>query len=1229
MLNVEQCLNLLRAGVEPDGAVRLALAETGFAHVDAALQRLRGLAERPADARALASALPALLSALSDAATPDGSLMNFERLVQSVADRGHLFRYLAENPRAIEILVKLFVGSQFLTGILLRSPHYLEKLVEYKRVAEFQSRGELFDQGRAAAALTSTYADAVNALRRFQQWELLRLSACDAFGLMDLKTVTLQLSLLADSLIQNCLATAADGLQTDPADFAVLAFGKLGGEELNYSSDIDLVFICGSDAERYWGLGQRIIKGLSQPTADGFLYRVDMRLRPWGSSGPLVCTLDAYEGYLRQHGRTWEKQALLKARPVAGNLQLGHELLRRLEPVIYAADPDDVRAEISSMKARIEQQLERTGREWRDVKTGRGGIRDIEFVTQYLQLVHGRSLPSVRSTNTLDALVRLADHNILQADEYRLLSGGYVVLRTIEHALQRMHNRQDHVLPADSRELDYLARRLDFPGGPEFTRFYDQHCRAIRRIFERRCLQTESPVESAPLTPVAGVAAHLGDAATSYAERFGPETVARHLALLEQLRPEQLVTTHPRPLGDGHHELTVVGYDRLGDLSLMCGLLLAYGWNIESGFVFTGSETGSAARSHPIADGRPHGGGRKYVNVFRVRAIGSSALDEWGRYEAELRELLALAEQGRGAEAQGRLARRTAAAIRKSSVDSGSLLPIEIAVDVQSVPDATVLHIHADDTTGFLYELTSALTLIGVSIERVWIETTGQQVTDTIWIVDAAGRKITDADRLNELRAAIVLVKHFTHLLPRSSNPESALINFREFLAGLFQRPGWMQDLADLQNSEVLDALARLLGVSDFLWHDCLRLQHANLFPVVAGLSNLQSARNRRDLEADLGAELARAATFAAKRDALNAFKDREALRIDMRHVLGLQDKFGMFSHELTDVAEVVVTAALEICESELAAGYGRPLSADGSPCRMSVCALGKFGGQELGFASDIELMFVYEQDGETAGPEVISNAEYFERLVEAFRKSIRAKREGVFEIDLRLRPYGKAGSLAVSIEAFEKYFRHEGPAWPYERQALVKLRPIAGDASLGDRIVAARDGICYAGRPFEVNAMRGMREKQWRQLVRTGEFNAKLSPGGLVDCEYLVQGLQMTFGHLSLELRSTNTRAALRGLETFGILTDEERLRLRDAYRFLRRVIDALRMVRGDARDLTVPPPDSDEFEFLARRLGYEETSQFRQEFELHTADVRELNRLLDDLPGLSMRQSGAVSAN
>jgi glutamate-ammonia-ligase adenylyltransferase len=250
----------------------------------------------------------------------------------------------------------------------------------------------------------------------------------------------------------------------------------------------------------------------------------------------------------------------------------------------------------------------------------------------------------------------------------------------------------------------------------------------------------------------------------------------------------------------------------------------------------------------------------------------------------------------------------------------------------------------------------------------------------------------------------------------------------------------------------------------------------------------------------------------------------------------------------------------------------------------LAICALGKCGGRELGFASDIELMFIYAGNGKTRGPHVITTAEFYEKLVQTFVGAIRAKREGVFEIDLQLRPYGKAGSMAVSLDAFRRYFCADGPAWAYERQALVKLRPIAGDAALGRKIIELRDAFVYSGEHFDVTAMRAMRERQIRHLVTGGTFNAKFSPGGLVDVEYLVQGLQITHGH------------------------DQ-----RKAHTFLRWLIDSLRVVRGNTKDMTMPPADSQEFEFLARRLRYgHNLAQLRDELTSYTSSVQELGMRL-----------------
>jgi glutamate-ammonia-ligase adenylyltransferase len=277
---------------------------------------------------------------------------------------------------------------------------------------------------------------------------------------------------------------------------------------------------------------------------------------------------------------------------------------------------------------------------------------------------------------------------------------------------------------------------------------------------------------------------------------------------------------------------------------------------------------------------------------------------------------------------------------------------------------------------------------------------------------------------------------------------------------------------------------------------------------------------------------------------------------------------------------------------------------------------LGKFGGREIGLASDIELMFLYEGDGMTSGPQAITNTEFVVKLVHDVRRTIRAKREGIFEIDLRLRPYGKAGSLGVTLEAFRRYFSRDGAAWNYERQALVRLRPLAGDLEFGQRIVAARDECVYtgpAGAGFDAGAMRALRERQVRQLVKGGTINAKFSPGALVDVEYLIQALQITHGRDHLELRTTNTSDALTALMRIGILSSQDFVKLRDALDFLRRLMEGLRVVRGSAKDLTVPAPGSDEFSSLARRLAYEpDHLRLLDELNQQTATVQELSRRL-----------------
>lgn len=713
---------------------------------------------------------------------------------------------------------------------------------------------------------------------------------------------------------------------------------------------------------------------------------------------------------------------------------------------------------------------------------------------------------------------------------------------------------------------------------------------------------------------------HVDRMAPSYTEVYSAEEIARHAALAARLSQENPVEVDAAPLEDGAWQVTVVAYDFPGELSAITGLLFVYGLNILSGEAFT---------YEPVKEPEsPRETRRKIVDVFKVQTTEDVhvAPETWVQYAADLVNYQRMARSGQRQEIQGELARRVATRLQKLESSSGTgipipaLYPINIEIDNESSDEETVLRIDAPDTIGFLYEFTNALAVSGIYIDRVMIDTIGSRAQDVLFVTDSHGRKVSDPEKQRELRAATVLIKHFTHLLPFSPNPESALVHFRDFIDQLFHRPNWTYELASVQRPEVLQALARVLGVSDFLWDDFLRMQYANLFPVVTDTDALETSKTRADLQNELGRELGQVhagpqepSDNPAWVDVLTLWRDREMFRIDMRHILGHTREFWEFAGELSDLAEVVSNTTFHLCHEDLRLVYGNPLRGDGAPSQMSVAALGKFGGRELGFASDIELMFIYEDNGRTSGPREITTAEFFEKLVENYVAAMRARREGIFEVDLQLRPYGKAGSMAVSLESFRRYFSPGGPAWAYERQALVKLRPVAGDELFGKQIVALRDEYVYTGETFDITAMRAMRERQLRHLVHGGTFNLKYSLGGLVDVEYLVQGLQITHGHDRADVRQTNTREAMAALYRAGILSEEDYTRIRKAHTFLRWFIDSLRVVRGNSRDVAIPAENGEEFSFLARRMRYgEDTERLRQELINHTATVRELNRKL-----------------
>ena len=1146
------------------------------------------------------SIMPWLSAALSSAADPDRSLIHFERLAERYGTR--LFSELKDNPRLIEILVTLFSTSPFLTEILLITPDAItllnlrSSLTEKKTVDQYQA------EAVAAFQAAETDSGKLDALRHYQRRQLLRIGVSDFLDLFDLRTVFSQLSRMAIGITRACLVLAVEQTGISSFNFSVIAMGKLGARELNYSSDIDLLFVVKQDAEKAALLGKQLIEIISKSTSEGFLYRVDMRLRPWGHDGALVSTVDGYLRYFQQSALLWEKQAFLKARPIAGNLALGEELRKRVEPWLFSIPAEEVRAGIYSMKQRTEEFLLEKGRKWGEVKLGEGSIRDVEFVVQSLQLTH----PAIRTRSTLKAIPLLRDEKLITPVEARTLTEGYVFLRTIEHYIQITDNQQTYTLPSEPNALALLARRLGFEGsgaGERFIQAYEKHCQEIRTIFLKYVGDQTAAV--ATLSPEAAkkMRQHIARMDSSYTDTFSPEDIAHHTSLTEQLNFKKPVIVDVQPVDHTRWRLIVVGYDYLGVLSMISGLLFLYGLNILESQVFTYESKDATEVDSSV---------QKIVDVFLVEAVqgGSISATTWQDYAKDLQELIIKVRAGRRREAQGNLVKRIGAMLQEVPPDGMPLYPIDIVIDNQEHEKYTVLKIGAPDTAGFLYEFSNGLALNHINIIRVFVQTIGNRASDILYVTDDKGQKIQSPEKQRELRAATVLIKHFTHLLPYSPNPESALLHFREFLHQLFERPNWVDEFAKIERPEVLNALAKLLGVSDFLWDDFLRMQYSNLFPIVRDVNELETELDRKQLEKELKSLSHQSVDW---RETLNAFKDREMFRIDMRHILGYTSEFRDFSSELTDLVEVVIHSALEHCFQELQAEHGTPLLEDGNPCPVSVLALGKCGGQELGFASDIELMLVYFGQGKTNSKNIIAVSNFYEELIQGITEAIQARQEGVFHIDLQLRPYGKAGSQAVSLDAFTKYYAPDGPAWPYERQALVKLRPISGDAALGKQLCYLRDQYVYNGEPFDVTAMRAMRERQVRHLVTAGTFNAKFSPGGLVDIEYLVQGLQINHGAKDPSVRLTNIRQAMEALNRGGYLSTADYDRLRKAHTFTRWLIDSLRVVRGNARDINIPPYDSEEFAYLARRLRYgSDIDQLAQDLSRYPQDVQELNQKL-----------------
>ncbi|MCZ7535403.1 MAG: bifunctional [glutamine synthetase] adenylyltransferase/[glutamine synthetase]-adenylyl-L-tyrosine phosphorylase [Acidimicrobiia bacterium] len=380
-----------------------------------------------------------------------------------------------------------------------------------------------------AIALTAT-DDAPAELRRWKRRQMVRIAARDLLGLADLRTVGAELADLA----QSCLGAALE-IAAPAVPMAVVAMGKLGGRELNYASDVDVLFVhdgSSTDAEH---AARALLGVMTSPTADGIVFRTDADLRPEGRSGALSRSIDAFDAYWDRWAQTWELQALIKARPVAGDPSLGALFVERAESRVWpeVMDPDAVR-DIRAMKSRTEEMLRLKGVQERELKRGRGGIRDIEFAVQLLQLVHGRHDPSIRSANTLEALEALAVAGYVPVADADRLDTAYEWLRLVEHRLQLQDEQQVHTLPADEGARTQLARVVGFRDSAgssaleQFDSTHSSHQTVVRLIHEQLFF---SPL----LETLAGAGPLPLDAAEERLTAFGFRDLVRTRAALAEL----------------------------------------------------------------------------------------------------------------------------------------------------------------------------------------------------------------------------------------------------------------------------------------------------------------------------------------------------------------------------------------------------------------------------------------------------------------------------------------------------------------------------------------------------------------------------------------------------------------------------------------------------------------------------------------------------------------------
>lgn len=448
-----------------------------------------------------------LLDSFSLAADPDHALLALDRMLTSAANVGYsmeLAAALITNEQFRKRLILVLGASEALADFLVRHPDEFEVLADesWTFPAAEQVAAELIECVKKPLSAGDPWMAAAVELRIAYRRYLLGIAARDLAGEADFSEVTRELSNLADAVLAAGLVMAESELPGDcaPCRIAIIAMGKCGGRELNYISDVDVIFVAepaklpdgtladeAAALQTATALARGVMKAANASTPEGTIWEVDPALRPEGKAGALVRTLASHLGYYERWAQTWEFQALLKARFAAGDAHLGEAYVDAIAPFVWsAADRPNFVSEVQQMRRRVESNIP-VGKSERELKLGRGGLRDVEFSVQLLQLVHGRSDVMLRSPNTLAALEAMATWGYVGRDDAATMSAAYRFLRTMEHRLQLHRLRRTHEVPADAQALRMLGRSMGMRSDPaaELTDAWQKQRVAVRRLHEK------------------------------------------------------------------------------------------------------------------------------------------------------------------------------------------------------------------------------------------------------------------------------------------------------------------------------------------------------------------------------------------------------------------------------------------------------------------------------------------------------------------------------------------------------------------------------------------------------------------------------------------------------------------------------------------------------------------------------------------------------------------------